>query len=280
MVYTLTSPSVLASDAACHPQARALLACLTRAFSLTGGASAAAPHDPQETGVAWGMVDFVDLTAPSTARALASVTGRGGLPDAPALARTRLGGARDVARLVLTESGPWLDGPDVTVPGLGVHAAPAAAAAAAAAAWWSRPELPIEHFRTLTRPWRDMIAGDDAVATDVYLGRADAVHAALDALASVPGGLTSLAGVRWPFGAWQNAMHAAAWAAFHEGRLRAQMVAVLTATAQVVDAYPGADPVTLRSALHAAHALVTGALVDDVLDAEPRQVLRMAEAGL
>ncbi|GAA3817377.1 hypothetical protein [Cellulomonas soli] len=283
MVYTLSSPSVLAADAACHSQARALVACLTRAFSLTPDACAPAPHDQAATAIAWGMVEFVDMTAPSTARALATVVGGRHLPDAPSLARTRLGSARDVARLVLAETGPWPDAPEVTLPGLGAHAAPAAAAAAAAAAWWSRPELPIEHFRSLTDPWRAMIALDEAEpapAADVYGERADAVADALAALACPSTDLASLAALRWPFGTWQNAMHAAAWAAFHQDRLHAQMVAVLAATGQVLAANPGAGPVELRSALHAAHALVVGALLGDVLDTEPLQVLRMAEAGL
>ncbi|NTW42283.1 MAG: hypothetical protein HGA44_20815, partial [Cellulomonadaceae bacterium] len=96
MLYTLSSPSVLAADAACHPQARALLACLTRAFSLTGDAWAPETRDPEATAIAWGMVEFVDMTAPSMAHALTTVARGRHLPDAPTLARTRMGGARDV----------------------------------------------------------------------------------------------------------------------------------------------------------------------------------------
>ncbi|WP_448630390.1 hypothetical protein [Cellulomonas soli] len=223
------------------------------------------------------------MTSPSMAHALTTVARGRHLPDAPTLARTRMGSARDVARLLLLESGPWPEAPQVVVPGFGAHAAPAAAAAAAAAAWWSRPELPLEHFRCLTGPWRSMMALDEAepgATGDVLGDRADAVAEALDALGCPGTDLASLAAVRWPFGAWQNAMHAAAWAAFHHERLRAQMVAVLSATSQLVIAHPGADPVELRSALHAAHALVVGALLRDVLDAETVEALRMAEAGL
>lgn len=287
MVYTLSTPTAVALDAACHPYAGQLLEVLRGAFTLTDRGRAtltdlAGRRDVAADDLAWGMVELLDGAAPSTVRLFATASRTRRLPAAADLARSRLGDARAVARLVATETGPWPTGPTAPLASLGERAGGAVAAAAAAAAWWSAPELPAEHVETLTAPWRAMLAADPGALdpVEVWSDRASAVSDALTALAHPDVTLDGLAGVRWPSGMWERTMHAAAWAAFEHGRLHAQLVAVLAATEQVVHAHPDADPVALRSALTTAHTLVIAALVADVLEPDPLATLLLADAGL
>ena len=112
------------------------------------------------------------------------------------------------------------------------------------------------------------------VSFEVYPPRTDASYAALYET------IDRLAAVGWPPGRWARAMHAGAWAAHGTGRLHAQLVAVLDVTAALVGAEPDPDPVLLRAALPALHALTVAAVVGDVLDAEPLAELHLAAAGL
>ncbi|GAA4626730.1 hypothetical protein [Cellulomonas oligotrophica] len=320
MVYTLSSPTALAVDAACHPHARELLPLLRTAFALDDAArvaltAAAAEQPVEERAVAWGVVELLGAGQGTTFDVLRAAGEGAPLPAPPVLARTRLGAARDVARLLLLETGPWPTGVTAAVPGLGRHPAGAVALAAAAVGRWAGPDLPDEHATTLAAPWQavtrpgaapagasddgtpgdaapvDGAAGEETagpVRVDRVLGeRAPAVHDALDALRGAR--VTDLARIGWPANAWVRAMHEAAWTAFARGRLHAQVVAVLDATTVVVDRAAAdaghgpdgtADPVTVRSALRTAHALVVGALMADALDPDARDCLRLADAGL
>lgn len=302
MVYTLSSPTALAVDAACHPHARELLPMLRTAFALDDAArvaltAAAAEQPVEERAVAWGVVELLGAGQGTTFDVLRAAGEGAPLPPPPVLARTRLGAARDVARLLLLETGPWPTGVTAAVPGLGRHPAGAVALAAAAVGRWAGPDLPDEHATTLAAPWQavtcpgDSPAGaapDDEDGADQVLGdRATAVHDALDALRGAR--VTDLARIGWPANAWVRAMHEAAWTAFARGRLHAQVVAVLDATTVVVDRAAAdaghgpegtADPVTVRSALRTAHALVVGALMGDALDPDARDCLRLSDAGL
>jgi hypothetical protein len=285
MVYTLSSPTALAGDVACHPYASELLAALSGVFRLTETGIThlglcALDADPVATALAWGMVELVDAAAPSTSCALRATTPRG-LPAAATLARTRLGDVRDVTRLVVTEAARWPDAPRVAVAGGAVVPASAAAAAAVVAAWWTRPDLPAVHAYVLMRPWLAMRSHEGVLAppSDASYGpRGSAVADLRTAVTDGRISVTDLADVGWPAGAWARAMHAGARAAYSTGRLRAQLLAVFDVTAALVHQDVDPDPARVRAALPALHALAVAALVSDVLD--PASLAELRHGGI
>uniref|UniRef100_UPI0020292F9A hypothetical protein n=1 Tax=Actinotalea sp. C106 TaxID=2908644 RepID=UPI0020292F9A len=113
MVYTLSTPTLLASDAACQPRAVELLETLSGVFRLTErGVTHLGLHALDVEGAAldaaWESVMAADTTGASTLDELARVASDG--PEHGAtLARSRLGTARDVVQLVLTEASRWPD---------------------------------------------------------------------------------------------------------------------------------------------------------------------------
>ncbi|NCT91702.1 hypothetical protein GXB85_12175, partial [Cellulomonas sp. APG4] len=138
-----------------------------------------------------------------------------------------------------------------------------ATAAGAVAAAWLGPDLPEEHAAALGRAWS---------------------RTALDGAPSEPPGalaapLERLAEVRWPVGVWARAMHAAAWAAHTTGRLRAQLLAVVDATADALTREPDADPLRVRAALPALHGLVVAELLADVLEDDVLGELRLGASA-
>ena len=285
MVYTLSSPTILAGDAATHPYAGQLLAALSAVFRLTDvGVTAlglcALDADPDATARAWELAERADAAVLTTELALRAVR-VGGAGDAGGqLARARFGRVADVAALVVAEAGPWPDRARVEVPGVGVSPGAAAAAAAVVAGWWSRPSLAAAPFEILTGPWRAALASQPHAlveAADLYGPRAAAVVALQGRVGAGTLTLDALASVRWDAGDWAAAMHAAAWAAFTTGRLRAQLLAVLDVTSSLVRANPAASAGAMRSALPALHALTVAELLGDALDRETSTALRRAD---
>ncbi|MCL3863264.1 hypothetical protein [Actinotalea sp. K2] len=272
MVYTLSSPTVLAVDAACHPCGAEILGALGDAFRLTERGVTrlglrALDADHEATALAWGMVEMVDAGAVPTATTL-RFPGAGRVPEAGVLARTRLGDVRDVTRLVVTEAAPWPDAARVPVAGGRRAAGSAAAAAAVVAARWTSPDLPPEHVEVLTWPWLAAAAADGeltAPADASYGPHSESVVALRTAVADGVR-LLDLAQVRWAEGDWARSMHAAAWAAFTSGRLREQLLAVVDVTAALLRAEGRPDPVLLRDALPALHALTVARVVPDLLE--------------
>ncbi len=284
-MYTLSSPTAIAVDAACHPRARELLRAISEVFRLTETGVThlglqALDADPVATRLAWGMVELVDAAMPSAPGLLAAV-GHGGPLVAATLAQARLGDVRDVTRLVVTEAARWPDPPRVGVAGGVVAAASAAAAAGVVASWWTRPELPPQHAEVLARPWGEMRAHLDALALEPDARYGPRGTAVTDLITAVVCGRASPAGlsqVSWRPGTWASSMHAAAWAAHRSGRLREQLLAVVDVTAALVSAH--ADATQLRAALPALHALAVAAVVGDVLEPEPLAALRRAAVAL
>ena len=286
-MYTLSSPTAIAVDAACHPCARELLETIGDVFRLTEAGITrlglqALDADPVATRVAWGMVELVDAAAPSAPSLLASA-GRGAPLVAATLTRARLGDVRDVTRLVVTEAARWPDPPRVDVAGGAVVPASAAAAAGAVAAWWTRPDLPLLHANVLTRPWEEMRAHEDALVPAPRPLRGSHGRAVAELVSAVASGRTSLLGlsqVTWAPGVWASSMHAAAWAAHSAGRLREQLLAVVDVTAALVSVHADADATQLRTALPALHALAVAAVVGDILEPGPLATLRRGVVAL
>jgi hypothetical protein len=286
-VYTLSSPTVLATDAACHPAARDLLATLSATFRLTDAALthlglAVLDVAPGERAAAWRALDGLDARTPTTP-ALLRAASHGGPGSARTLARSRLGRVTDVVRLVTREAAAWPDAPGVTVSGGDVVPASAAAAADVVGVWWTSPGLAARDALALGRPWHAGLGEVEVPLVEPGAShgpRADAVADLCRALARREVTLGRLAEVGWPPGRWARAMHAGAWAAYGTGRLRAQLVAVLDVTAALVGAEPDPDPVLLRAALPTLHALTVAAVVGDVLDAEPLAELHLGAAAL
>ncbi len=286
-MYTLSSPTAIAVDAACHPCAGEVLRTIGDVFRLTESEITrlglqALDADPAATRVAWGMVELVDAAAPSAPSLLAAV-GQGVPLVAATLTRARLGDVRDVTRLVVTEAARWPDPPRVGVAGGAVVAASAAAAAGAVVAWWTRPELPLPHAEVLARPWVEMRAQEVPLASARDAPYGSQGRAVADLVAAVVGARTSLlelSQVRWLPGAWARSMHAAACAAHTAGRLREQFLAVVDVTAALVSVHADAGPTQLRTALPALHALAVAAVVGDVLDPEPLVELRRGAVAL
>jgi hypothetical protein len=282
VVYTLSSPTVLAGDAACHPNAAEVLDVLSAAFRLTRsgvarlGMHALETTDPAATALAWGMVELVDAAAPSTSRTLRSVAS-GGLLATETLARARFGDVRDVTRLVLAE----VAGRPGTSGGADPLGAGRAAAAAVVAARWTQPDLPPEHVDVLAAPWLAMAAEsteNSKNSEEPYASYGPQGSAVAELRTTVANGrlsITDLADIAWPAGVWAQAMHAGAWAAHTTGRLHAQMVAVLDVTAALLRSNADADPAQVRHALPALHALTVAAVVGDILDAAPLTELRL-----
>ncbi|OIQ76514.1 hypothetical protein GALL_418030 [mine drainage metagenome] len=284
-MYTLSSPTAIAVDAACHPRARELLRAISEVFRLTETGVTqlglyALDADPVATRLAWGMVELVDAATPS-APSLLAAAGHGGPLVAATLTRARLGDVRDVTRLVVTEAARWPDPPRVGVAGGVEAAASAAAAAGVVASWWTRPELPPQHAEVLARPWGEMRAHLDVLALEPdasYGPRGIAVTDLIAAVARGRASLTGLSQVSWQPGTWASSMHAAAWAAHRSGRLREQLLAVVDVTAALVSAH--ADATQLRAALPALHALAVAAVVGDVLEPEPLAALSRGAIAL
>ncbi|GLY28808.1 hypothetical protein [Kineosporia sp. NBRC 101731] len=290
-MYTLSSPTVLASDAAVHTGAVPVLRALSSAFRIThDGATALArawlARDQDATGIAWGMVELLDLNAPTmpeTLRAAGSALKSGAAVGADHLASGRFGNASQVAALVAAEATVWPDAPVATVPGLGATPAAAAAAAASVAAYWAIPELGLEHVRALRAPFSLVALGGSGVFESgpaVYGPRSAPVLELIDRVRT--GDLTpaQLSTVSWPAGIWSRAMHEAAWACLREGRLRFQMRAVLDVTLEFALANPALTPVATRAGLAALHAMTVHRLVGDVLDEKPLGELALADLGL
>ncbi|MGW6130741.1 hypothetical protein ACWFNE_12020 [Cellulomonas sp. NPDC055163] len=286
-MYTLSSPTVLATDAACHPAARDLLGALSATFRLTDAAVthlglAALDAPPGDRAAAWRSVEEVDARTRTTP-ALLRDAAHGGPGTARTLARSRLGRVADVVRLVTREAAAWPGAPGVAVAGGDVVPAPAAAAAGVVGVWWASPDLAARDALVLGGPWHAALGETEAPlvpAERSHGPRADAVADLCAALVRREVTLDRLARVGWPPGRWADAMHAGAWAAYGTGRLHAQLVAVLDVTAALVGAEPDPDPVLLRAALPALHALTVAAVVGDVLDAEPLAELHLGAAGL
>lgn len=272
MPYTLTSPTALAVDAACRVRAVELLRTIACVFRLDEAEATrlglhALDDDVPAVERAWEVAAEVDAARPTTVNALLAAV-PGGLPRAATLARTGLGGMRDVARLVTREAVAWPAAPARALPGVGEVPAPAAAAAGAVVAAWLGPDLPDAHAAALGRAWAALDGGEPVPDGDaVSVTRAPEVP------------LGRLAEVRWPAGAWARAMHAAAWAAHATGRLHAQLLAVVDATAEALEREPGTDPLRLRAALPALHGLVVADLLDDVLDDEVLGELRLGASA-
>ncbi|WP_407343916.1 hypothetical protein [Pengzhenrongella phosphoraccumulans] len=284
MPYTLSSPTVLAGDAATHPCANQLLAALSAVFRLTEqGVTAlglcALDCEPGSTVRAWQLAELADASALTTAHVLRTVS----CSDAGAageLSRARFGHLGDVTQLVVAEAGPWPDGARLGIPGAGLSPGSAAAAAGVVAGWWARPHLAAAPFEVLTQPWQAALQSQERAlveATQLYGPGGDAV---VDLQGRVGAGvltLDALAAVQWSAGGWAAAMHSAAWVAYTTGRLRAQLVAVLDVTSALVRAQPAADPVTMRSALATLHALTVARLLGDVLPDTLLSVLQPAD---
>lgn len=276
VMYTLSSPTVIATDAATHAQAAELLRALADAFRISQDGSialAAAWHDREveATDLAWGMVGMMDLNAPSLPQTLGTVgkaLGAGVPIDPKALATGRFGTATQAARLIADEASVWPDAAIADLPGVGRVPASAAVAAAAVAAWWACPELDEQHAQVLRAPFEQALAGPADLFETGLSPYGPTSSAVLELINLVrDGGLSAsrLAAVTWPGGVWSRAMHEAAWACLRAGRLRLQMRAVLDVTLEFVLAEPEADPVTIRAALPALHAMTVHRLIGDVL---------------
>ncbi|NCT91198.1 hypothetical protein GXB85_09575, partial [Cellulomonas sp. APG4] len=123
MPYTLTSPTALVVDAACRVRAVELLGTLGRVFRLDDAEATvlglhALDDDARAVERAWEVATEVDAATPSTVDTLLSAA-PGALPRASTLARTGLGGVRDVVRLVVREAAAWPTAPLRDVPGVG-----------------------------------------------------------------------------------------------------------------------------------------------------------------
>lgn len=286
-MYTLSSPTVLATDAATRPEAVPVLRALSSAFRLTeDGALALAQayheSDSQLLGVAWDSLQMLALATPSMPEALRAA-GAASLPDPDELAGIRFGNAVHVAALVAREAMAWPDGTAVLIPGAGLVPASAAAAAAWVAGPWAEPELDSEHAQVLRAPFERATRSGTTVAeptSDLYGPRGEAVLELIEWLRSSPFSADQLASVTWPVGVWSEAMHQAAWACLHEGRLRAQMRAVLDVTHEFLRNSPALTPAAIRCCLPTLHAMVARRLIGDVLEPQALGELALADVVL
>jgi hypothetical protein len=288
-MYTLSSPSVLAADAASHPDRARVLRALSDAFRISQEGAytlARAWHDRDEdaSGLAWGMVALLDLntpTMPQTLRAAGIAMQNGAGLDAAALALGRFGNTSQVAALVAAEASVWPDAPIVPIPVAGLVPASAAVAAASVAAYWASPELDMEHVTALRAPFEH--AGESDLFEPgpwAYGPRSAAILELVDQIRTKNITPEQLSNVTWPSGVWSRAMHEAAWACLREGRLRSQMRAVLDVTLELILAHPTLAPQDARACLPALHAMTVRRLVDDVADEKALGELALAEFGL
>ena len=288
-MYTFSSPSVLASDAAAHPERARVLRALSDAFRISqeGAYSLArAWHDRDEnaSGLAWGMVALLDLnnpTMPQTLRAAGLALQNGAGLDAAALALGRFGTTSQVAALVAAEASVWPDAPIVPIPVAGLVPASAAVAAASVAAYWAGPELDAEHVEALRAPFEH--AGESDLfesGARIYGPRSTPVIELIDRIRAKDITPQQLSAVTWPSGVWSRAMHEAAWACLREGRLRAQMRAILDVTLELLLAHPTLTPMDARACLPALHAMTARRLTADVADEKALGELGLAEFGL
>ncbi|MGV8967763.1 MAG: hypothetical protein ACOH2F_15965 [Cellulomonas sp.] len=289
MVYTLSSPTLLAGDAATHPHAVQLLAALSAVFRLTDhGVTAlglcALDADQDATAHAWDLAVYADASALTTAHALRTVSvGGGGADPAGVISRARFGRVGDVAQLVVADAGPWPDRARVDVPGAGLSPGSAAAAAGVVAGWWARPNLAAAPFEVLAGPWHAALGSSECSfldAAELYGPRGAAVVDLEGRVGSGELSLDALTSVPWVAGTWAAAMHSAAWAAFATGRLRSQLLAILDITSALVRAHPTAGAGELRAALPSLHALTVAGLLGDVLGDGPLSALRRTDVRL
>jgi hypothetical protein len=288
-MYTFSSPSVLASDAAAHPDRARVLRALSDAFRISqeGAYSLArAWHDRDEdaSGLAWGMVALLDLnnpTLPQTLRAAGAALQKGAGFDAAALARGRFGNTSQVAALVAAEASVWPDAPIVPIPGAGRVPASAAVAAASVAAYWAGPDLDPEHVEALRAPFEHAGEADLFESGPLTYGpRSASVVELIDRIRAEDVTPQQLSSVTWPSGVWSRAMHEAAWACLREGRLRAQMRAVLDVTLELLLAHSALTPLDARACLPALHAMTVHRLTEDVTDEKALGELSLAEFGI
>ncbi|MBT0768748.1 hypothetical protein KIH74_07410 [Kineosporia sp. J2-2] len=287
-MYTLSSPSVLATDAAAHPGAVQVLRAISSAFRITqDGAFALArawqERDDTAADVAWGLVAILDLNAPtmpSTLRAAATALRDGTEPSADHLASGRFGTATEVGTLIAAEAAVWPDAPSVPIPGALQVPASAAAAAASVAALWACPELEQEHVRALRAPFTAVaLNGENVFETgaSLYGPRGESVRELIGQVRA--GAITpqQLSSVVWPSGVWSGAMHEAAWTCLKEGRLRAQMRAVIDVTLEFVLANPRLTAVGTRACLPTLHAMTVRRLVADTAGEKALGELALAD---
>ena len=272
--YTLSTPTTVVTDAACHPRAAEVLGRVERAFCLATEEVAAlgeatASVAPQDLAVAWGMAALMDGVTQDTRGALERLLASMSRRDLDAVATSRRGSAMDVARLVVAEGRAWPESAIVDVPGLGRIPGSAAGAAGAVVAAWS-DELDPVHLRALEGPWTTAIAPAQGGAERALGALWEPVRLARDWVAER--GPASLAALQWRLGAWSTAMHRAALAAWLSGRLVEQLVATVVVTVPLVAAC-GPDKVLLRAALPAAHARAAAAVCADVLEEDALRVL-------
>ncbi|GLY29665.1 hypothetical protein [Kineosporia sp. NBRC 101731] len=283
-MYTLSSPTVLATDAAAHPHALPLLRGLSGAFRISeDGAYALAQawHDRDESahGVAWVLVALLDMNVPTMAETLKSA---GATMSAESLATGRFGTSSQVAALVATAAADWPDAAIAPVPGTGFVPASAAVAAAAAAGLWARPQLEAEQVAALRAPFEQAASRAPLYESgdSLYGPRSTAVLELIDRVRTGQVTPAQLAGITWPAGVWAQAMHEAAWACHRENRLREQMRAVLDVTLEFVQAHPDLSPAGIRECTAALHAMTVSRLVADVADEKAVGDLTLAEFGI
>ena len=290
-MYTLSSPTVLATDAAVHPAAEPVLRSLSAAFRISpDGAFALAQawHDRDEDAhtVPWMLIALMEAGAPGpprmseTLRAVRDAFGMG--ETANALEVARFGTSKEVAALVATEAAVWPDAPIAPVPGTGLVPASAAVAAAAVAAHWARPKLGADQVTALRAPFEQAEAATELYETGplLYGPRTEAVLELVELLRSGQVHPEQLAQITWPAGVWAQAMHEAAWACLSEDRLRAQMRAVLDVTLEFVVAHPTLTAAESRACMQALHALTVSRLIGDAMDEKALGELALAEFGL
>jgi hypothetical protein len=292
-MYTLSSPTVLATDAAVHPAAVPVLRSLSAAFRISPDgafALARAWHDRDEDAhtVPWMLIALMEAGAPNppqmseTLRAVRNAFGMGEPVDADALAGARFGTSKQVAALVATEAAAWPDAAIAPIPGTGLVPASAAVAAASVAAHWARPKLGDDQVAALRAPFEQAEATTGLYETgpSLYGPRTEAVLDLVERLRTGQVDPAQLAQITWPAGVWAQAVHEAGWACLREDRLRAQMRAVLDVTLEFVLAHPSVDPARTRTCLTVLHALTVSRVVGDAMDEKSLGELSLAEFGL
>ncbi|MCD5316094.1 hypothetical protein [Kineosporia babensis] len=289
-MYTLSSPTVLATDAAAHTAAVPVLRALSAAFRVSqDGAYALAQawHDRDETAtdVGWTLVALLDMNSPvfsETLRSTGSALQAGTPADADALATGRFGTSSQVAALVASEASVWPDAAIAPIPGAGKVPASAAVVAASVAAHWASPGLLPDQVAAMRAPFEQAEASADLYEHGKfpYGPRTAEVLGLIELIKAGQVDAAKLSEVTWPAGVWSRAMHEAAWACLREGRLRAQMRAVIDVTLEFSLAHPELRPFQVRSCMPALHAMTVQRLVGDAMDEKSLGELALAEFSL